>query len=66
MAKVTRHRFKTSYYEAGVPKYLAGKHYPPDAVTHAELIGGNVDEIEVDTEKENADGSRKAATPPKE
>ncbi len=54
MAKVIHHRFKNTYYESGLPKYLAGKTYPPDAITKAELLGGNVDEVEVEVEKEPA------------
>jgi hypothetical protein len=72
MAKVTRHRFKNTYYEAGLPRYHAGKQYPPDAVTKAEVLSGNAEEVEVEAEKEATDdadpkgaGAKKPASPSK-
>jgi len=54
MAKVTRIKFLTNYYDAGQVKYAQGEHYPKTAETNAQALQGHAEEIEVDMDADAA------------
>jgi hypothetical protein len=56
LAKVKRHQFRATFYDSGVPKYEAGKHYPITDETTSQVAAGNAEvvTVEVDPEEHSA------------
>jgi hypothetical protein len=48
--KVKRIKFKLTYFEVGLPKWEAGKHYPVNEDTQRLVKAGIAEEIEVDAD----------------
>ena len=53
MAKVQRVMFKTSFFDNGVAKYEAGKHYPVTRETRARVLSGDdhAEYVEIEMDK---------------
>lgn len=48
--KRKRHQFHSTFYDAGVPKYVKGQHYPITDETASQVIAGNAVEVEVEVD----------------
>lgn len=62
MAKVTRIKFNTPYYELGIVKYKAGEHYPVTPQTSSCVVAGHAETVEVDMKPQQAVDEQEAAT----
>lgn len=63
ISKVKRIQFISTFYEAGRPKYEAGKHYPSTAETESQVEAGNAKlvTVEVDTADHEAESAAAVA-----
>lgn len=60
-AKVKRHQFRVTFYDSGVAKYEAGKHYPITDETTSQVAAGNADVVTVDLDPEEHAAQETAA-----
>ena len=61
-AKVKRAEFLATFYEAGHPKYEAGKHYPLTQETKSQIVAGAAKEVTVDMDADAHAAEEKAAS----
>jgi hypothetical protein len=60
--RVKRAQFAHTFYEAGTPKYEAGKHYPLTQETRSQIAAGAAREVEVEMDLDAHAAEEKAAT----
>jgi hypothetical protein len=59
--KVERVHFHGSFYDSGVAKYEAGKHYPVTAETESQVKAGNAEIITVELDEAEHEAEHAAA-----
>ena len=52
MAKVSRAKFNTHFYESGAVKYAKDEHYPLTAETESQIAAGNAEKVSVEMDSD--------------